>query len=123
MIIRIDKYIKKGEGFKLAMETLDEGRVNIATVGLGIARAAFECALSYAKTRVQFGRTIGTFQALNFMLVDMAAAVESARLLTWYAGSLGDQRLYRGLQGSRVFRVSGGEEAGDQGVGHGRVNP
>jgi alkylation response protein AidB-like acyl-CoA dehydrogenase len=81
----------EGEGFKWAMEALDEGRVNIATVGLGIARASFECALSYAKTRVQFGKAIGTFQALNFMLADMAAAVESARLLTWYAGSLADQ--------------------------------
>jgi acyl-CoA dehydrogenase len=82
---------KEGEGFKWAMEALDEGRVNIATCGLGIARAAFECSLGYAKTRVQFGKPIGTFQALNFMLADMAAAVESARLLTWYAGSLADQ--------------------------------
>ena len=82
---------KEGEGFKWAMEALDEGRVNIATVGLGLARAAFETALSYAKTRVQFGRPIGTHQGLNFMLADMAAAVEAARLLTWYAGSLADQ--------------------------------
>ena len=82
---------KEGEGFKWAMEALDEGRVNIATVGLGLARAAFEAALSYAKTRVQFGRPIGTHQGLTFMLADMAAAVESARLLTWYAGSLADQ--------------------------------
>ena len=52
----------EGEGFKWAMEALDEGRVNIATVGLGLARAAFEAALSYAKTRVQFGRPIGTHQ-------------------------------------------------------------
>jgi acyl-CoA dehydrogenase len=81
----------EGEGFKWAMEALDEGRVNIATVGLGLARAAFEAALAYAKTRVQFGRPIGTHQGLNFMLADMAAAVESARLLTWYAGSLADQ--------------------------------
>jgi acyl-CoA dehydrogenase len=81
----------EGEGFKWAMEALDEGRVNIATVGLGLARAAFEAALAYAKMRVQFGRPIGTHQGLNFMLADMAAAVESARLLTWYAGSLADQ--------------------------------
>jgi alkylation response protein AidB-like acyl-CoA dehydrogenase len=73
------------------MEALDEGRVNIATCGVGIARAAFDTALAYAKTRVQFGKPIGTFQALNFMLADMAAAVESARLLTWYAGSLADR--------------------------------
>ncbi len=82
---------KEGEGFKWAMGALDEGRVNIATVGLGLARAAFEAALSYAKTRVQFGRPIGTHQGLNFMLADMAAAVDSARLLTWYAGSLADR--------------------------------
>lgn len=81
---------EEGEGFKFAMEALDEGRVNIATVGVGLARAAFEAALDYAKKRVQFGKPIGTFQALNFMLADMAAAVESARLLTWYAASLGD---------------------------------
>jgi alkylation response protein AidB-like acyl-CoA dehydrogenase len=81
----------EGEGFKFAMEALDEGRVNIATCGVGIARSAFEVALAHAKTRVQFGKPIGTFQALNFMLADMAAAVDSARLLTWYAGSLADQ--------------------------------
>ncbi|MFH1757756.1 MAG: acyl-CoA dehydrogenase family protein [Pseudomonadota bacterium] len=82
---------KEGEGFKIAMETLDEGRVNIATCGVGLARAAFEAALDYAKKRVQFGKPIGTFQALNFMLADMAAAVDSARLLTWLAGSMADQ--------------------------------
>ncbi len=82
---------EEGGGFKFAMEALDEGRVNIATVGLGLARAAFEASLEYAKTRVQFGKPIGTHQGLNFMLADMAAAVESARLLIWYAGSLADQ--------------------------------
>ena len=81
----------EGEGFKFAMESLDEGRVNIAMCGVGLARAAFEIALAYAKTRVQFGKPIGTFQALHFMLADMAAAVDSARLLAWYAGSLADQ--------------------------------
>ena len=91
VVPRENRLGNEGEGFKWAMEALDEGRVNIATVGLGLARAAFEAALSYAKTRVQFGKPIGTFQALNFMLAEMAAAVESARLLTWYAGSLADQ--------------------------------
>ncbi len=92
MVPRENRLGNEGEGFKWAMEALDEGRVNIATVGLGLGRAAFEAALAYAKTRVQFGKAIGTFQALNFMLADMAAAVESARLLTWYAGSLADQK-------------------------------
>ncbi len=81
----------EGEGFKIAMKTLDEGRVNIATCAVGLSRAAFEAALKYAKERVQFGKSIGSFQALNFMLADMAAAVDSARLLTWYAAFLGDQ--------------------------------
>ncbi len=83
----------EGDGFKIAMKTLDEGRVNIATTGLGIARAAFEAALAYAKERKQFGRPVGTFQALNFMLADMAAAVEASRLLTWYAASKADHEL------------------------------
>ena len=91
VVPRENRLGNEGEGFKFAMEALDEGRVNIATVGLGLARAAFEAALSYAKTRVQFGKPIGTFQALNFMLADMAAAFESARLLIWHAGSLADQ--------------------------------
>jgi alkylation response protein AidB-like acyl-CoA dehydrogenase len=91
VVPRENRLGNEGEGFKFAMEALDEGRVNIATCGVGIARAAFEAALAYAKTRVQFGKPIGTFQALNFLLADMAAAVESARLITWYAGALADQ--------------------------------
>jgi alkylation response protein AidB-like acyl-CoA dehydrogenase len=79
-----------GEGFKIAMKTLDEGRVNIAISAVGVARAALEAAVDYAKQRVQFGKPIGTFQAVNFMLADMAAAVDSARALTWYAASLAD---------------------------------
>ncbi len=81
---------KEGEGFKIAMETLDEGRVNIATCAVGLSRAAFQAAVSYAKQRVQFGKPIGAFQALNFMLADMAVAVDSARTLTWYAASMAD---------------------------------
>ncbi len=91
VVPRQDRLGEEGGGFKFAMEALDEGRVNIATVGLGLARAAFEAALAYAKTRVQFGRPIGTHQGLNFMLADMAASVESARFLIWHAGSLADQ--------------------------------
>jgi alkylation response protein AidB-like acyl-CoA dehydrogenase len=82
---------EEGEGFKIAMKTLDEGRVNIASCAVGLSRAAFQAALEYARERVQFGKPIGTFQALNFMLADMAVAVDAARLLTWYAGSMADQ--------------------------------
>lgn len=91
IVPRENRLGKEGEGFKIAMETLDEGRVNIAACAVGLSRAAFEAALNYAKERVQFGKPIGTFQALNFMLADMAAAVDSARSLTWYAGSMADQ--------------------------------
>jgi acyl-CoA dehydrogenase len=83
----------EGQGFKIAMETLNEGRVNIATTALGIARSAFEASLKYAKERVQFGKTIGSFQTINFLLADMAAAVDASRLLTWYAASRCDQGL------------------------------
>jgi alkylation response protein AidB-like acyl-CoA dehydrogenase len=75
------------------METLNEGRVNIATTALGIARAAYEASVKYAKERKQFGQVIGNFQAINFMLADMAAAVDASRLLTWYAASRCDQHL------------------------------
>jgi len=83
----------EGQGFKIAMETLNEGRINIAATALGIARAAFEASLKYAKERAQFGKTIGNFQAINFLLADMAAAVDASRLLTWYAASRCDQGL------------------------------
>ena len=83
----------EGQGFKIAMETLNEGRVNIATTALGIARSAFEESLKYAKQRVQFGKAIGTYQSINFLLADMAAAVDASRLLTWYAASRCDQKL------------------------------
>jgi len=91
IVPRENRLGKEGEGFKIAMKTLDEGRVNIASCAVGLGRAAFHAALDYAKKRVQFGRPIGTFQALNFMLADMAAAVDSARLVTWYAASMADQ--------------------------------
>jgi alkylation response protein AidB-like acyl-CoA dehydrogenase len=83
----------EGQGFKIAMETLNEGRINIATTALGIARSAFEAALTYAKERVQFGKVIGSFQSINFLLADMAAAVDASRLLTLYAASRCDQGL------------------------------
>jgi len=83
----------EGQGFKIAMETLNEGRINIATTALGIARAALEASLQYARQRIQFGKPIGTFQSINFLLADMAAAVDASRLLTWYAASRADHHL------------------------------
>ncbi|HYG70482.1 MAG TPA: acyl-CoA dehydrogenase family protein, partial [Anaeromyxobacteraceae bacterium] len=80
----------EGEGFKIAMSTLDGGRIGIASQALGIARAAYEEALSYAKERKAFGQPIAQFQAIQFMLADMATELDAARLLVWRAASLKD---------------------------------
>ncbi len=76
---------KEGDGFKIAMSTLDSGRIGVAAQATGIAAGALDEAIKYAKQRVQFGKPIATFQAVNFMLADMATKVEAARLLTYQA--------------------------------------
>lgn len=76
---------KEGEGFKIAMATLDGGRIGVAAQSVGIARAALEYAIKYAKERVQFGKPIASQQAISFMLADMATKVEAARLCTYRA--------------------------------------
>jgi butyryl-CoA dehydrogenase len=82
---------QEGEGFKIAMSTLDGGRIGIAAQALGIARAAYEEAVAYAKERKAFGKPIATFQAIQFMLADMATEIDAARLLTWRAATLKDR--------------------------------
>ncbi len=79
-----------GEGFKAFMKTLDGGRVSIAAMALGLAVGAYETALSYSRTRIQFGRPIADNQAIQFMLADMATRIEASRLLTWEAARLKD---------------------------------
>ena len=76
---------KEREGFKIAMATLDGGRIGIAAQSLGIAQRAFDLAVAHAKQRVQFGKPIATNQAIQWMIADMATRIESARLLTWRA--------------------------------------
>jgi butyryl-CoA dehydrogenase len=82
---------KVGEGFKVAMATLDGGRIGIACQALGIARAAFEKSVEYAKERKSFGTVIANHQAIQFMLADMATQLDAARLLTWRAASMKDR--------------------------------
>jgi butyryl-CoA dehydrogenase len=82
---------QEGEGFKIAMSTLDGGRIGIASQALGIARAAYEEAVAYAKERRAFGKPIATFQAIQFMVADMATEIDAARLLTWRAATLKDK--------------------------------
>jgi butyryl-CoA dehydrogenase len=80
-----------GNGFKVAMSTLDGGRIGIAAQAVGIAQAAFEKAVAYAKERESFGGVIANLQAIQFMLADMATELEAARLLVMRAASLKDQ--------------------------------
>ena len=79
---------KEGEGFKIAMNSLDGGRITVAAQALGIAQAALKHAVKYSKERVQFGKPISSNQAVAFMLADMATEVDAARLLTYRAAYL-----------------------------------
>lgn len=79
---------EEGEGFKIAMQTLDGGRNGIAAQAVGIAQGALDAATEYAKEREQFGRPIGKLQAIQFKLADMATQIEAARLLTYQAAWL-----------------------------------
>ncbi|XP_066546068.1 short-chain specific acyl-CoA dehydrogenase, mitochondrial isoform X1 [Amia ocellicauda] len=81
-----------GMGFKIAMQTLDSGRIGIAAQALGIGQAALDCAADYAQKRSAFGAPIAKLQAIQFKLADMSLALESARLLTWRAAMLRDSR-------------------------------
>jgi butyryl-CoA dehydrogenase len=76
---------EEGDGFKIAMSTLDGGRIGIAAQAVGIAQGAFEEALAYAQERRQFGQALAEFQAIQFYLADMATELDAARLLTWKA--------------------------------------
>ncbi|MCC6749427.1 MAG: acyl-CoA dehydrogenase [Deltaproteobacteria bacterium] len=82
---------QEGEGFKVAMTTLDGGRIGIAAQALGIARAGLEAATAYARERKTFGQAIGQHQAIQFKLADMATQLDAARLLTWRAAELKDR--------------------------------
>ena len=79
-----------GKGYKIAIETLNEGRIAIGAQMIGLARGALDHAVAYAKERKQFGQTIGEFQAVQFELAKMAMDVEAARLLVYNAARLRD---------------------------------
>ena len=82
---------EEGDGFKVAMQTLDGGRIGVSAQALGIAQAALDAAVAYAKERVQFGKPIANLQAIQWMLADMALDIDAARLLVyraaWCAGN------------------------------------
>jgi acyl-CoA dehydrogenase len=98
------------DGFKIAMMTLDESRAGVGAAAVGIARAAMEAAIAYAKQRIQFGRPIATQQAIQFMLADMAIKVQAARFLCWHAAWLHDNG-QRNSKESAIAKCFAGDAA------------
>jgi butyryl-CoA dehydrogenase len=84
---------KEGDGFKVAMRALDGGRIGIAAQALGIAQAALDAAVRYSKERIAFGAPLAKLQAIQFMIADMATELEAARLLTWRAARMKDDKV------------------------------
>jgi butyryl-CoA dehydrogenase/short/branched chain acyl-CoA dehydrogenase len=79
-----------GKGYRIAIETLNEGRIGIGAQMVGVAQGAFECALQYSQQRRQFGKPLAEFQAIQFQLAELATQIEAARLLTYNAARLRD---------------------------------
>jgi acyl-CoA dehydrogenase len=97
---------EEGEGFKIAMKTLDFTRPGTAAGAVGVAQAAYDYAVDYAKTRVQFGQPIAMNQGVSFLVADMATEIEAARLLVWQAAWLADRGKRATLQSSFAKRFS-----------------
>ena len=93
---------EEGRGFRVAMGTLDGGRIGIAAQALGIAQAAYEVARAYAVDREQFGRRIGDFQAIQWKLADMATEIDAARLLTYRAAWLKQEGRPHAVEGAKA---------------------
>jgi butyryl-CoA dehydrogenase len=91
---------QEGKGFKIAMQTLDGGRIGIAAQALGIAQGALDASVAYAKERVQFGKPIATLQAIQWMIADMATEIDAARLLVYRAAWNKDNGLPYGKEAS-----------------------
>ena len=88
---------ERASGFKTFLKILDGGRISIGALAVGLAQAALDASIPYAQTREQFGRPIGTFQGVAFMIADMATEIEAARALVWRAAWLKDQGRDYGL--------------------------
>ena len=101
---------KEGDGFKIAMMTLDGGRNGIAAQAVGIAQGALDAAVEYAKERVQFGKPIAAQQGIGFKLAEMATSVEAARLLTYQAAWLESEGLPYGKE-SAMSKLFAGDTA------------
>lgn len=106
------------EGFKIAMDTLDGGRIGIASQSLGIHRACLEASVKYAKERQQFNQPIGDFQAIQWKIADMATELDAGRLLTHRAASLRDHKLpcTREASMAKLFASRACNKAADEAV-------
>ena len=100
---------EKDRGFVDTLQVLDGGRISIAALALGMAQGAYEAAVSYAKQRKQFGKTIGEFQAIQFKLADMATEIEAARLMVYRAAWLADQKSPRFTKESSMAKLYASE--------------
>jgi len=105
-----------GQGYKVAIETLDEGRIGIGAQMLGLAQGAFEAALAYAKERRQFGRVITDFQAIQFQLAELATEIEAARLMVYNTARLKEtgQSFVRQAAMTKYFCSQVGERVASQ---------
>jgi acyl-CoA dehydrogenase len=97
---------EEGQGFKIAMTTLDFTRPGTAIGAVGVAQAAFDYAAQYSKERVQFGMPIAMNQGINFLIADMATKIEAARLLCWQAAWMIDNGMRATLQSSYAKRFA-----------------
>ncbi|PLR67825.1 acyl-CoA dehydrogenase [Bacillus sp. UMB0893] len=109
---------EEGDGFKIAMANLDVGRIGIAAQSLGIAQAALESSIKYAKERVQFGKPISVQQGIGFKLADMATTVEASELLTYRAAFLRQNGLSCGKEASmaKLFASKTAMEAATEAI-------
>ncbi|MFQ6015420.1 MAG: acyl-CoA dehydrogenase [Anaerolineae bacterium] len=104
---------RENEGFKQFMETLNGGRISIGAMALGLGQAAYEAAVSYAKERYAFGRPIAEFQAIQWMLADMATELEAARLMVYRAAAMEDagQKFTKEAAMAKLFASEAAERA------------
>ena len=100
-----------GMGFIGALQVLDAGRIGIAALSVGLAQGAFDCSRTYASSRKQFGQPIASFQAIQWKLADMATRIEAARLLTYRAAWLRDQKTDRRTTASSMAKLYASEVA------------
>jgi acyl-CoA dehydrogenase len=99
----------EGKGFRIALEAIDASRIGIAAIGIGVAQAAFDAAVEYAKERKQYGMELAHMQAIQWMIADMATDIETARLLTYEAAWLTEKQGHAPLKQSAMAKLYASE--------------